>query len=131
MRRLALSVDLKVVDVEQLSTHGGSVRVWLSKSVHSVQNSNTDADKFEYSLNLNSLHTYKSFQNRSEYIKRQVVRFLLDQYDNKKLVLGYGAAAKGNTLLNFAGIKSDLLSGIADKALNKQGKYTPGSIYPL
>lgn len=131
MRRLASSVDLKVVDVEQLSTHGGSVRVWLSKSVHSVQNSNTDADKFEYSLNLNSLHTYKSFQDRSEGIKRQFVRFLLDQYDNKKLVLGYGAAAKGNTLLNFAGVKSDLLSGIADKALSKQGKYTPGSHIPI
>ena len=83
IRRLASSVDLKVVDVEQLSTHGGSVRVWLSKSVHAVENTNTDADKFEHSLNLNSLSTYKSFQRKSEEIKHQFVRFLLDQYDAK------------------------------------------------
>ena len=82
-------------------------------------------------MNLNSLSTYKSFQRKSEEIKHQFVRFLLDQYDAKKLVLGYGAAAKGNTLLNFAGVKSDLLSGIADKASSKQGKFTPGSHIPI
>ena len=131
IRRLAATVDLKVSDVEQLTTHGGSVRVWLTKSKNSISNSTTKADQYEISLNLEDLSSYRSFQNQAEKVKMDLIRFLVEQYDLQKRVLGYGAAAKGNTLLNFAGIKPDLLPLIADNALSKQGKYMPGSHIPI
>lgn len=60
-----------------------------------------------------------------------LLRFLIDQYESKKVVYGYGAAAKGNTLLNYAGIRSDLLGAVADRAPSKQGKFLPGSHIPV
>ena len=74
---------------------------------------------------------YELFQGQAEMIKKEFNTFLLEQKYNSKSVVGYGAAAKGNTLLNFCGAKNDLLSYIIDKNTAKQGQYTPGSKIPI
>lgn len=132
VRRIANSFGLEVVDVEQLPTHGGSLRVWLAHqgavvNIHAVNTILAD----EQAAGLESLNAYNNFQSQSELIKYSLVEFLLEAKRNGKMVLGYGAAAKGNTLLNYAGIRSDLLSAVADRAISKQNKYLPGSHIPV
>jgi hypothetical protein len=80
---------------------------------------------------LRDLQTYRSFQERADRVKDDLVAFLIDAKRNGKRVGAYGAAAKGNTLLNYAGIKPDLLPFVCDAALAKQGKYLPGSHIPI
>ena len=132
VRRIANAFGLEVVDVQQLPTHGGSLRVWLAHrgavEPKSVVNA-VLAD--EIAAGLESFSAYKNFQFQSEAIKHTLVEFLLEAKRNGELVLGYGAAAKGNTLLNYAGIQSDLLSAVADRAISKQNKYLPGSHIPI
>ena len=126
--KIALCVGLEVFDVEELKTHGGSLRVWLSKKgttkktkiVYDV----LDAEKH---AGLESIQPYKDFQARAIEIKHSLIEYLLSAKRAHRRVLGYGAAAKGNTLLNYAGINSDLLEAVADKAPSKQGKLLPGS----
>jgi len=130
--RIAATVGLNVVDVEELSTHGGSLRVWLAHqgatepmaSVATVLTAEAEAG-------LETLDAYADFQQRAEATKHALMEFLLKAKRNGKRVLGYGAAAKGNTLLNYAGIKSDLLPAVADRAPSKQGKLLPGSHIPV
>ena len=78
-----------------------------------------------------TMKVYSGFQEKAESIKNEFVNFLLDQKKRNKKVGAYGAAAKGNTLINFAGIKPDLLSYVCDAAKSKQGKYLPGSHIPI
>ena len=132
VRRIANSFGLEVVDVEQLPTHGGSLRVWLAHqgavvNIHAVNTILAD----EQAAGLESLNAYNDFQSQSELIKHSLLEFLLEAKRNGKRVLGYGAAAKGNTLLNYAGIRSDLLFAVADRAISKQNKYLPGSHIPV
>ena len=75
--------------------------------------------------------TYKNFQFEVDKIKNNLVKFLIDRKESGEIVVGYGAAAKGNTLLNYAGIRSDLLSVVFDAATAKQGRYLPGSHIPV
>lgn len=132
VRRIANTFGLEVVDVEQLPTHGGSLRVWLAYqgAVESTAAVNAVlAD--EMAAGLESFEAYKDFQRRSEVAKDSLLDFLLQAKRNDQRVLGYGAAAKGNTLLNYAGVKSDLLPVVADRAVSKQGRYLPGSHIPV
>ena len=85
----------------------------------------------EAAIGLESLTAYEDFQHRAEMAKNSLLEFLLEAKRNDRLVMGYGAAAKGNTLLNYAGVKSDLLPAVADRALSKQGHYLPGSHIPV
>jgi hypothetical protein len=78
-----------------------------------------------------SIAFYQGFQNRSEKIKNAFVAFLVEQKKLGKVVVGYGAAAKANTLLNFAGVKSDLLRYVVDRSPHKQNKFMPGSRIPI
>jgi hypothetical protein len=80
---------------------------------------------------LRSLDTYQQFQSRAEAIKIDLLQFLIEQKRAKKTVAAYGAAAKGNTLLNFAGVKPQFLEYVCDAAPSKQGKYLPGSHIPI
>jgi len=132
VQRIAVSVGLEVVDVEQLPTHGGSLRVWLA---HMNSSKPTEAVTAvlcdEEVAGLESLKAYVDFQDRAAEAKNALLEFLLQAKRKGKRVLGYGAAAKGNTLLNYAGIKSDLLPAVADRAPSKQGKYLPGSHIPV
>jgi SAM-dependent methyltransferase len=132
VQRIAAANGLEVVDVDQLPTHGGSLRVWLSKHGVTVPNPSVDALlAVEAAAGLESLSAYSDFQSRAEKAKHALLEFLLRAKQDGQRVLGYGAAAKGNTLLNYAGIKADLLSAVADRASSKQGKMLPGSHIPV
>lgn len=124
---------LKVWDVEVLPTHGGSLRVYgcHTECEREISSSVTNLRKVEELRGLQSLKTYTSFQSRADKVKNDLLAFLIDQKRAGKKVAAYGAAAKGNTLLNYAGIKSDLLPFVCDAAKAKQGKYMPGSHIPI
>lgn len=131
--RLFESVGLRVMDVQELPTHGGSLRVF---GCHADDPRTTRPNvervlQAEQAGGLLELATYQKFQARAERVKDELVSFLIEQKRAGKRVVGYGAAAKGNTLLNFAGIRPDLLPLICDAAPAKQGKRMPGSHIPI
>ncbi len=132
VQRIAAAAGLEVVDVEDIPTHGGSLRVWLVPEVTAVATAAVERVLAEEAAaGLESLEAYQGFQQRSEVAKHELLEFLLQAKREGKRVLGYGAAAKGNTLLNYAGIRSDLLPAVADRAASKQGKMLPGSHIPV
>lgn len=130
--RIAAAVGLAVVDVEELPTHGGSLRVLLAHQGAADPTTAVDAVlATEATAGLETLNAYAGFQKRAESAKHGLLEFLLQGKRQGRRVLGYGAAAKGNTLLNYAGIRDDLLPAVADRALSKQGKLLPGSHIPV
>ena len=131
--RIFESVGLRVWDVDQLSTHGGSLRIYGCHA-HDERETNEAVQQIldkEKGAGLQSLHMYQNFQPRANQIKNDLLTYLLEAKRNGKQVAAYGAAAKGNTLLNYAGVKPDLLSFVCDAAEAKQGKYLPGSHIPI
>jgi SAM-dependent methyltransferase len=133
VERIFKKQGLRVFDVERLTTHGGSLRIYACHEKDSREN--TDELKSllssEIAAKLNSIETYQSFQAKAETVKNNILRFLLDQKREGKIVAAYGAAAKGNTLLNFAGVQKDLVEFVCDAAPSKQKKYMPGSHIPI
>ncbi|MFT5211649.1 MAG: hypothetical protein ACI9CE_003390 [Flavobacterium sp.] len=131
--RIFESAGLKVWNVEELTTHGGSIRVYgcHDDDSRSVSSNVATILKKEISMGLQDLSTYQEFQTRANKIKDDFLLFLLEQKRCNKSVAAYGAAAKGNTLLNYAGVKPDLLTFVCDAAVAKQGKYMPGSHIPI
>ncbi len=132
--KISSSVGLQVVEVEELNTHGGSLRVWLKRKIENNNEYSNNLIKVlndENNLNLQTLDTYKKLQKEAEKIKDTLLKFLIEQKERKIDVYAYGAAAKGNTLLNFSGIRSDLIKAVADKSKTKQGKFLPGSHIPI
>jgi len=127
------TAGLKIWHVEKLSTHGGSLRIYGCHAEDGRQE--TEAMKAvlaeEASQGLQTLATYQGFQVRADRIKYDLLTFLIEQKRAGKKVVAYGAAAKGNTLLNYAGIKPDLLPFVCDAGPAKQGKYMPGSHIPI
>jgi hypothetical protein len=124
---------LRVFNVETLPTHGGSLRIY---ACHHADKRSTEPDVIrllaeEKAFGLSKLNTYTGFQGYAEHIKQQLIDFLTEQKRLNKSVIAYGAAAKGNTLLNYAGISTDLLPLVVDAAASKQGKYLPGSHIPI
>ncbi len=124
---------LRVFDVEELPTHGGSLRIF---GCHADDARPTTAavDALvaeEGRQGLRSAAVYEDFQQRADAVKNQLLQFLIEQRDVGRRVVAYGAAAKGNTLLNYAGVKPDLVSFVCDAAPSKQGKYMPGSHIPI
>lgn len=128
------SSGLKVWKVEELKTHGGSLRVYgchLKSTAYDVcQSVNNQLEK-EEEFGLKKLQTYYNFQLEAEKIKEDFIIFLNEQKRIGKRVVAYGAAAKGNTLINFAGIKNDLIEFVCDAAPSKQDKFMPGSHIPI
>jgi SAM-dependent methyltransferase len=132
LQAIAASVGLTVMDVEELPTHGGSLRVWLSRGDAVAPTARVEAVlAAERAAGLNTIEAYQGFQKRAETAKHNLLGFLLRAKQRGQQVCGYGAAAKGNTLLNYAGIRADLLPAVADRALSKQGKLLPGSHIPV
>jgi hypothetical protein len=124
---------LRVWDVEELSTHGGSLRIY---GCHADDARKTNKEvkallEKEARQGLQALEIYTGFQPRADKIKNDLLRFLLEQKKLGKSVAAYGAAAKGNTLLNYAGVKPDLLPFVCDAAAAKQNKFMPGSHIPI
>jgi 2-polyprenyl-3-methyl-5-hydroxy-6-metoxy-1,4-benzoquinol methylase len=132
VQRIAKLAGLDVVDVEEILTHGGSLRIWLAPKEAAVASDAVERVlAAEAEAGLESLEAYQGFQQRAEAAKHALLEFLLQARREGKRVLGYGAAAKGNTLLNYAGIRADLLPAVADRAASKQGKLLPGSHIPV
>lgn len=133
VERLAASAGLALVDVEELTTHGGSLRLWLALQAADLEPTQSvgAVRSLEQAAGLETLQAWADFQHRAEAAKNELLRFLLREREAGRTVLGYGAAAKGNTLLNYAGVRSDLLAAVADQASSKQGKYLPGSHIPV
>lgn len=124
---------LRVQDVELLSTHGGSLRVYgcHAEDARATSQAVKAVLVEEAALGLQGLEVYQSFQSRANTVKDDLLSFLLEQKRRGKRVAAYGAAAKGNTLLNYAGIKTDLLEYVCDAAPAKQNKFMPGSHIPI
>jgi hypothetical protein len=124
---------LRVWDVERLPTHGGSLRVYgvheddARPETPAVQQVLDDEER----AGLRALAGYRDFQARADRVKDELLAFLLEQKRAGRTVAAYGAAAKGNTLLNYAGVKPDLVPFVCDAAPSKQGKYLPGSHLPI
>jgi SAM-dependent methyltransferase len=133
VRKIFESNGLRIFDVEELPSHGGSLRVYGSHedSMHKPFGNVEKIINEEIEFGLNNYKVYENFQNQADVIKNSVLTFLLESKHSKKNVAAYGAAAKGNTLLNYAGIKPDLLPVVYDAAPSKQGKLMPGSHIPI
>ena len=133
VERIFIAAGLRVWNVEELSTHGGSLRVY---GCH-VEEGRETASRVsavlaeEAQRGLQDLSTYQNFQAKANRVKDDLMAFLIEKKRAGKIVAAYGAAAKGNTLLNYAGVKPDLLPFVCDAALAKQGKFMPGSHIPI
>lgn len=125
---------LSVYDVEELSTHGGSLRIYAKHKNDNTnpigQNVNNLLDK-EAKKGINNIAFYTGFQEKANRVKYDLLRFLMEQKEKNAMVAAYGAAAKGNTLLNYCGIKKDLIKFVVDASPYKQGKFLPGSHIPV
>ena len=127
------SVGLRIWNVEELRTHGGSLRVF---GCHQMDPRPTNPAvalllQAEEDFGLQKLETYQHFQSHADRISGELLSFLTRQKSDGKLVVAYGAAAKGNTLLNYAKVTPDLLPAVFDAARSKQGRYMPGSRIPI
>jgi hypothetical protein len=127
------NAGLRVYDVEELTTHGGSLRVYgCHRDDRRTSTGTLDAVLAdEARVGLRDPKTYAGFQARADKVKDDLVAFLIEQKRLGRKVAAYGAAAKGNTLLNYAGVKPDLLPYVCDAAPSKQGKFLPGSHIPI
>lgn len=124
---------LKIYDVEELPTHGGSLRIFATHADNNIQitqNVQNILEK-EKSTNMDNVKGYEGFGQKAQEIKMDLLKFLLQAKASGKKVAAYGAAAKGNTLLNYCGVKSDLIGFVVDASPHKQGKYMPASHIPI
>ena len=125
---------LELFDVEELSTHGGSLRIYAGHAEDETKEITPKVNQLlntEYSAGMTGIAYYQNFQNKADHVKYGLLSFLIEQKQNRKKVVAYGAAAKGNTLLNYCGIKKDLIHFVADASPHKQGKFLPGSHIPI
>ena len=129
VQRIFVNAGLRIFDVEELSTHGGSLRIYgcLTGARHHQMPSVEKIIQQEREVGLESIDIFCGFQAKANAVKDALLSFLIDAKRKGQKVVGYGAAAKGNSLLNFAGVKPDLLPFICDAAPSKQNKFMPGS----
>ncbi|MEM7441509.1 MAG: class I SAM-dependent methyltransferase [Pseudomonadota bacterium] len=123
----------RVFDVEELPTHGGSLRIFACRDDADYPETKAlvDLRAEEIARGMDKPAFYTAFQNAAEKVKDDFLRFLLQAKSDGKTVAGYGAAAKGNTLMNYAGVRPDLIPFVCDAAAAKQGQLMPGSHLPI
>jgi SAM-dependent methyltransferase len=133
IERLASQHGLKLIDVEELPTHGGSLRIYLAGagSSHPVAQRVAELLARERALGYRSIATYRSFSDEVRQAKRRLLSLLVGIKESGKRICGYGAPGKGNTLLNYCGIGTDFLDFTVDRNPHKHGKYTPGMHIPI
>lgn len=133
VRSIFAKAGLRVFDVEQISTHGGSLRIFGCHDTDNRADSAAVAQVLaeELSSGLQDLPTYQRFQRAADIVKNRLLAFLVEASLAGKTVAAYGAAAKGNTLMNYAGVKPDLITFVCDAATAKQNKFMPGSHIPI
>ena len=125
---------LTVFDVEELSTHGGSLRIYGQHAENTKREVTSRVEALlaqERAAGLDHLEAYRSFAEKVKRVKCDVLEFLINARREGKTVVGYGAPAKGNTLLNYCGIGPELLSFTVDRSPHKQGHYLPGARIPI
>lgn len=132
--RIFAKNGLSIFDVEEHPTHGGSLRVFAQRSHTGQQPRSRAVERLvqrEVDSGITTPRHYSSFQRDTDKIKNDFLEFLLEAKRKEATVGAYGAAAKGNTLMNYAGIRPDLISFVADRNPAKQGKFMPGSRIPI
>jgi SAM-dependent methyltransferase len=133
-RRVMEKGGLTIFDVEELPTHGGSLRVYAQRAdtgTRGLHDSVAEMLAKERFAGVEAESFYRGFQDRVNQVKNEFLTFLLKAGKDGKLVAAYGAAAKGNTLMNYAGVRPDLVKFVVDRSLAKQGKFMPGSRIPI
>ncbi|MFT3679338.1 MAG: class I SAM-dependent methyltransferase [Ferruginibacter sp.] len=134
VKQIFESQGLEMFDVDQVSTHGGSLRIYAKHKADSSKeispNVKTVLD-LEASKGMTGLDYYNGFQQKAMRVKLDLLSFLVEQKNAGKKVAAYGAAAKGNTLLNFCGVKNDLIDFVVDANPHKQNKFLPASHIPV
>ena len=126
--------NLTIFDVEELSTHGGSLRIFAKHAENNTREISANVENLlamEKQFGLTELKYYLDFQPKVDKIKLDLLSFLIEQKQNGKRVAAYGAAAKGNTLLNYCGVKKDLVAFVVDASPHKQGLFLPASHIPI
>ncbi len=126
--------DLCIYDVEEIPTHGGSLRIYVGHFSDTYKKVSSAVDKVlsdEINRGLNSINVYKLFAENVKRIKYSILELLISLKQDGKVIVGYGAPAKGNTLLNYCGIRTDFISFTVDRNPYKQGKYLPGTHIPI
>jgi hypothetical protein len=133
VERIFATHRLAITDVRQLPTHGGSLRIYATHDARGLSPSPAvpALRALERDAGLDRIDTYTRFAARVEACKRSVLRFLIDAREAGQTVVGYGAPAKGNTLLNYCGVRSDLLAYTVDRSPHKQGLFLPGTRIPV
>ena len=125
---------LRLFDVDELPTHGGSLRIYGGHMEDESRGVSERVDALkarERTWGISSLEPYRAFDERVKATKRKILQFFIDVKSQGKSVVGYGAPGKGNTLLNYCGIRTDFLDYTVDRNPYKQGKYTPGTRIPI
>jgi hypothetical protein len=133
VERIFAAHGIKLFDVEELSTHGGSLRIFgcHENSARPVEQRVSDLKTREGEAGLDGLPAYEGFAERVSAVKRGLLSFLIKAKDSGKSIAAFGAAAKGNTLLNYCGIGTDMIDYVADSSPHKQGLRLPGSHIPI
>ena len=134
VRRIFEHHGLTIFNVDEIATHGGSLRIY-ARHTHNIsfviQQSVEDLIRKEINFGLDKVDSYKIFQIAVNKVKNDFVSFLIEQKRLNKRVSAYGAAAKGNTLLNYCGVRKDLINFISDASPHKQNKFIPGMHIPV
>ena len=134
VRQIFAAHGLRVFDVRELSTHGGSLRIYAchdQAKEHPTHERTTDLLRREAEGGYQALATYSNFAEKVTKVKRSLLEFLIAAKNDGKQVVGYGAPGKGNTLLNYCGIREDFLDYTVDRNPHKKGTYTPGTRIPI
>ena len=130
MEKVFSAQGLVIFDVEELPTHGGSLRIFAGHKddkTKSISRRVGDMRDKEINLGFNKISYYLTFDQQVRKAKRDILSFLIKAKQEGKTIVGYGAAAKGNTLLNYCGIRRDFIEYVVDRNPFKQGRYLPGS----
>ncbi len=134
VERVFSAHQLRIFDVDRILTHGGSLRIYAQRAAegeHPISSRIADLRKVEHEAGLDDLRPYLAFSPRVERSKQDLLAFLIEAKYQGKLIAGYGAPAKGNTLLNYCGIRRDFLEYTVDRNPHKQGLFLPGTHIPV
>lgn len=125
---------MKIFDVQELSTHGGSIRIFVARESNKDYQVSSAVEKIislEKEKGYLNLEFYRSFHQNVQQKKAEILKLLIELKGREKTIAGYGAPGKGNTLLNYCGIRRDFIDYTVDRNPNKQGYYLPGSLIPV
>jgi C-methyltransferase C-terminal domain/Putative zinc binding domain/Methyltransferase domain len=132
--RIFVRHGMRIFDLDELYTHGGSLRIYachVDALAHPTTHAVEAMRRREKEAGLDLVETYSAFADKVKLTKRKILSFLIEAKSSGKITVGYGAPGKGNTLLNYCGIRSDLLEYTVDRNPYKQGKYLPGTHIPI